>query len=323
MAKVAEASISELGSRWGVPGNQLRTGVTATKPYGNLDGELRIRKFYRYNWKAVYRPKSPKLADSIATLMEGAVKNWRYFGYSNYNAEFPREGVFDALMEMDEPDTRLCTTLANCDCASLLGASCYFSGVYEPKLRIMNTASEDAILMGTGEFIKLTDSVLLTTGKGLQRGDILLYRQDAGHTCVVVEGDDSEVLVPYYTADCVSVNIRSGPSTDYEVLETVGSGVRLWAVSFAANGWAQIKIGGTYGYISDKFIKRYPKVDAVGQTWLRKTPQIKDGNEIIVIPKNCNDCYFLGEVKKDGSRLWIECAYAGNAGWASNKYIKI
>ena len=328
MVRVAEASISEYGTRWGIPGNQLRTGVTDQKPAGNLDGELRIRQFYRYNWKAVYRPRDPKTAESVARQMVGAVQNWRYFGYGNYNAEFPREGVFDALMMMDKPDTRLCTMLANCDCTSLLGAACYFSGIYEPKLRTMNSETEDEILMGTGQFVKITDPVMLTTGKGLQVGDILWRRESIGqesigHTCVVIDGDDDRALVPYYTTNCASVNLRSGPGTDYDVIETIGPGMLLWFVSLAGEGWAQVKYDDRYCYISWKYIAEYPKASVVGgQTWLRSEPGKKDGTEIIVIPEGTSDCYYLGSWVVIGIRKWYYVAYAGFAGWASGLYVK-
>ena len=323
MGRVAEASISEFGTRWGVPGNQLRTGVTDLKPAGNLDGELRIRQFYRYNWKAVYRPRDPKIASGIAQQMVGAVQNWRYFGYGNYNADYPREGVFDALMQMDHPDTRLCSVLANCDCASLLGAACYFSGIYEPKLRTMNTETEDAILMGTGQFVKITDPVMLTTGKGLQVGDILWRRESTGHTCVVVEGNDDQALAPYYTTNCKSVNLRSGPGTEYDILSTVGAYTLLWMVSLTEDDWAQVLYDGRYCYISQQYIKAYPKAKVVGgQTWLRSEPGKKDGTEIIVIPEGTDDCYYLGSWVVVGIRKWYNVAYAGFTGWASGLYVK-
>ena len=55
MIRIAQAASSEKGTAYGSPPNQLRTGVTADKPYGNLDGELNIIPFYPSGWKAVFR----------------------------------------------------------------------------------------------------------------------------------------------------------------------------------------------------------------------------------------------------------------------------
>lgn len=319
MIRIAQASQSEYHDRWGVPGNQLRTGVTEKNPVGNMDGELNTRAFYRYNWKAVFRPKDPAKAEKIAWLAERAVMNWRYFGYGNYNADYPREGVFDTLMQMPNPDPYLASTLANCDCASLAGACVYFGGVYEPRLRTMNTSTETEILMGTGDFIRLTDRSMLETGAGLQRGDILLYRETNGHTCIVIEADEPLALTPKETAQCAFVNLRSGPSTNYDVIETLPGGEVVWYISEASTGWIQVRHGNNVGYIAPQYLADLMTLPATGNTWLRKGPG-KDADTIIVIPR-FSTAYYLGEKERVGTRDWLKVAYAGREGWASSLYL--
>ena len=51
MIRIGQASSSEINTPsnpgiFGIPPNQLRTGVTQAKPEGNLDGELNIIPFY-------------------------------------------------------------------------------------------------------------------------------------------------------------------------------------------------------------------------------------------------------------------------------------
>ena len=74
--------------------------------------------------------------------------------------------------------------LVNCDCATLVGAAIYFSGIKLDTLRKMCTWEMDDILMKSGKFTKLTDKELLSSAKGIKRGDIL-WR--TGHTAVAID----------------------------------------------------------------------------------------------------------------------------------------
>ena len=71
MIRIAQASSSEVHTKsnpgkFGTPPNQLRTGVTAAKPYGNMDGELNVQAWYAYDWEAVFRPVNLQVADKMA-----------------------------------------------------------------------------------------------------------------------------------------------------------------------------------------------------------------------------------------------------------------
>lgn len=187
MIRIAQASSSEDYTRYGVAPNQRRTGVTASKPEGNLDGELNIVPWYG-GWQKVYRPIDNVIAERVATFMYAAVGNGSHIGYSWSG----NTGVFDALKALGSTNPADIKTLVNCDCATLVGAAIYYAGIHESKLRAMVTWKMDDILTGTNAFNVLVSRELCELGKGIRRGDILLKE---GHCAVALDTDDSVVRV--------------------------------------------------------------------------------------------------------------------------------
>lgn len=179
--RIAQASSSENFTKYGKAPNQRRTGASRTKPEGNLDGELNIVNWYG-GWEAVYRPIDGEVAEKIATFAYRAVANGNYIGYSwSGNTQ-----LFDALNKKNSTDPMDVDTLVNTDCATLVGAAVYYSGIRDSGLRSMVTWNEDEILMRTDAFIKITNKEMLEKGKGICRGDILLKE---GHTAVCLDTD--------------------------------------------------------------------------------------------------------------------------------------
>lgn len=329
MLRLAQAASSEHFSAWGVPPNQRRTGVVAGKPGGNMDGELNIVPFYG-GWQYMFRPKNERVAERIAWLMEGAVENGDHVGYSQWNTEYPREGVFDALFPMVNPDTRKIKVLVNCDCSSLVGACVYNCGTIEPQLyvpdfRTMWTGSERALLMGTGAFVELTDPLLLELGTGLRRGDILLKE---GHTAVAIDSDNHKDTYPIVITGCAYSRIRSGPGTEYDTMATVAAGTILNAEGTAIESdgtlWYRVLYNDTMGYTSSVYAQPLPTAQCVADTWLRQEAGTS-GKQIIVIPRGAT-VYMTGSSCKAWSgvirRTWYECIYGGHQGWASSLNIK-
>ena len=325
MLRIAQAASSEYFSAYGTPPNQRRTK-------GKLDGELNIVPFYG-GWGSVFRPKSEKVAEHIAWLMEGAVMNAGHIGYGQASlasdgGKYPRTGVFDALFDMAEPDTRKVNTLANCDCSSLVGACVYGSAKLEPRfylpeLRTMWTGTERKILMGTGAFVELKDPLLLELGTGLKRGDILLME---GHTAVAIDSDDHRDTFPVMITNCAHSRIRSGPGTEYETLQIVTNGDILEAEGTTTDmdgfPWYRVQVDtlDMMGYTSSAYATPLPQGRCTGDTWLRAEAGTK-GKEIIVIPK-CAKPYLTGKQTKVGLRVWYEAIYGGHKGWASSLYVK-
>lgn len=183
MIRIAQASSSENYGKYGVAPNQRRTGVTKTKPEGNLDGELNVVSWYG-GWEKAYRPIDPAIAEKIANFAYRAVANGNYIGYSwSGNTQ-----LFDALKEKGSTDPMDVDTLVNCDCATLVGAAIWYSGIHADGLRALVTWKMDDVLGKTNAFNVLTTKELCEQGKGIHRGDILLK---SGHTAVCLDTDES------------------------------------------------------------------------------------------------------------------------------------
>lgn len=315
MIRIAQASSSEHFSAWGEPPNQRRTGVSTSKPYGNLDGELCIVPFYS-SFTMCFRPIDGNLAERIASFMENAVKNWKYIGYGQNNGQYPRTGVFDALLKAKETDPLKIKNLCNCDCSSLVGAAVYFAGIPMMALRTMYTGSQQTIFRTTGAFVEITDKTLLQSGQGIKRGDILWKK---GHTVVVLDSDKKQETTPCVICNCKACNLREGAGTDNKVIMTLSGGDEVEKISTAANGWAQIRVKGKVGFVSPKYIREMDKLKATGNVWLRKGAGTKNA-EIIVIPNGAT-VYATGETKKVGLTTWHKVIYAGKEGWASGVYL--
>ena len=319
MIRLAQAASSETGTAYGTPPNQLRTGVTASKPEGNLDGELNVIPFYSGGWQAVFRAKDTAIANRIAELAYQIVANGSKVGYGQQveGGNISRTGLFDALNNMAKVNPWDIPFPVNCDCSSLVGACVYFSGVYEPALRTMNTTKEPNILAGTGAFVQLTDKTLLESACGCKRGDIY-FRY--GHTAICMDTDITQETTPAIIANCSACNMRDGSSTDYKVIQVLHPGNIVNVISTASNGWKQIEIGGVYGFVSYKYVTDLPKAITTGNVWQREKAGT-DGKQIQVIPYKAI-CYLTGNTAKVGSTTWYDCIYCGKRGWASGKYVK-
>lgn len=323
MLRLAQAASSEYHSKYGTPPNQLRTK-------GQLDGELNIIDFYG-GWKYVFRPKNEKVAERIAYLMEGAVMNGDYIGYGQESlksdgGKYPRTGVFDALFDMANPDTRLIKKLCNCDCSSLVGACVYGAAhyapaLYKPELRTMWTGTERSLLMKTGEFIELTDPQLLQIGTGLKRGDILLMD---GHTAVAVDSDAHRDTFPVIIDNCSKSRIRTGPGTEYDTIKVVAKGEIYDAEGTALDTggfpWYRVHTGVLVGYTSSAYASPLPAGNCKSDTWLRKGAGTSKA-KVIVIPKGAKP-YLTGRQTRVGLRVWYEVIYGGHKGWASSLNVK-
>lgn len=317
MIRIAQAASSEYFSAWGVPPNQRRTGVTPDNPGGNMDGELNVVPFYG-PWEKVFRPVNSVIADRIAYIMEETVRNGAYGGYGQNNGQYPRTGLFDLLLKMDKPEPMKIKTLFNVDCSSSSGASIYFAGVRDKRLRDMWTGSAREILLSTGEFVELTDRTLIQSAVGIKRGDILWK---TGHMAICLDTDAEQETEPYKVWYCVACNLRKGPSARDDVVKVLHPGDIVEKISTANNGWIQTKAGNDIGYLSPKFYKALDTLTSTFPTWLRSDCVIDEKTEIIVIPEGAT-VYITGETRKVGGRIWYKAIYAGKTGWASSRYLR-
>lgn len=322
MLRLAQAASSEYYSEYGTPPNQRRTP-------GKLDGELNVVPFYG-GWEFVFRAKDRDMAERIAWNMEGAVENGDHFGYGQDSlaidgGKYPRTTGFDAVMREKSHDPRKVKELCNTDCTASAGFSVFFAGVEDDRLRTMWSGTEREILMSTGEFVEITDPLMLQLGTGLRRGDILLK---AGHTAIAIDNDDHHDTYPVRIEGCAYSRIRLGPGTEYDTLAEIPAGTILSAEGSVTDEdglrWYRVIKDGVIGYTSSTYAKQLPPGKCVADTWLRKTAGT-DGEQIIVVPKGAtvyltgNSCRAWSGVIK---RTWLECIYGGHQGWASSLNIK-
>ena len=187
MIRIAQASSSEDFTKYGKAPNQRRTGVTRTKPEGNLDGELNIVAWYG-GWEKVYRPIDGGVAERIANFMYEAVSNGSYIGYSWDGGT----QLYDALIAKKSTNPKDIDTYVNTDCAKLVGDAIWFSGIKSNALHNLVTWKMDSVLTATNAFNVLSGKEICELGKGIRRGDILFKE---GHCAVALDTDDSGVRV--------------------------------------------------------------------------------------------------------------------------------
>ncbi len=147
MIRIAQASSSENFTKYGVAPNQRRTGVTKTKPEGNLDGELNIIN-WGAPWECVYRAVDDEVAERIATFMERSVKNPQ-IGYSQ---DSTRVGLFDELKRLGSTNPLDVKIAVNVDCCTDIGAAIYYSGIKLDSLRKLCTWECEDVLLKSGAF---------------------------------------------------------------------------------------------------------------------------------------------------------------------------
>ncbi len=318
MLRLAQAASSEYFSEYGTPPNQRRTP-------GKLDGELNIIPFYG-GWEYVFREKDSEKAEKIAWIMEGAVENGDHFGYGQASlasdgGKYPRTTGFDAIFEEPSHDPREVKVLCNTDCSAGSGFSAYFAGVKDMRLRDMWSGNAREILMSTGEFVELTDPLLLELGTGLRRGDILLKTD---HMAIAIDDDDHLDTFAVKIEGCAMSRIRTGPGKDYDTIAEVEAGTVLNATGSSTDEtgkvWYKVMWEEKIGYTSSKYAVPLSETLCIADTWLRKTAGTS-GKEIIVIPKNAT-VYVTGDTCKAFSgiirRTWVKCVYGGHIGWASS-----
>lgn len=215
MIRIAQAASSENFGKYGIAPNQRRTGATAAKPQGNLDGELNIIN-WKGGWEAVYRPLDEGVAEKIAEVFYNAVANGSHIGYSwRGNTE-----LFDWLKKHGSTDPADVDTPVNTDCTALVGTAVDCAGIKSDRLRTMTTATMDEILMETNAFLKLSGKELCENGKGIRRGDLLWK---TGHAACALDSDPDYYEKPmlYFQKIRINgVNITAGTTGTRAVQKT-------------------------------------------------------------------------------------------------------
>lgn len=208
--------------------------------------EVWILKWYNNGWHTVIRPKSAILAEKIAAACEKGCNNHN-IGYDQWE----RNSLYTEAKKVNLDLSKI-TTPCECDCSSFVSICCICAGLPENLFfadgNMRTTYNLKEACEATGEFICLTSSNYTNSKDYLKRGDILL---SSGHTVIVLSngikaGDISptNVIATTYrvliTAN--SLNVRSGPSTDYAVITTVQKD-DVYTIVEEKGGWGKLKSG--------------------------------------------------------------------------------
>lgn len=237
------------GTHGGVPGDQTKT-------------EVYIRTWFDSKWNVMFRPKSTAVAEKIAVAMEQACANDN-IGYNQNN----RVSLYWAGKEKNWDLSKI-TKKVDCDCSALVAVCCNCAGLNVDKDNW--TGVQRANLQATGAFTTYTASKYLIQEEYLRRGDILLH--EGHHTAVVLSnGSKVEPSVDYtgkgigYAIALSGMNIRTGASVDFPIIDAVNAGTRLEVLEILTNGWYKIvykNITSGYAYVSNAgggYFKYEPK----------------------------------------------------------------
>lgn len=235
-----------------------RSSFGNTSP-GDQNGgkEVSTQAWYlhRKGWY-VYRAKDPSVRKKIAEAMEKACAN-NDIGYSQ-----PTRDMLWNDVKASGYDPSKTTKKVNTDCSALVRVCCAYAGIM---LGDFITSNEGAALVKSGKFEKLTADKYCKQADYLMRGDILCTRTK-GHTVVVLtDGRKAEypAITPAQpdapsgdtlTVTGATVNLRSGPGTQYGIVGVARKGDKL--VQANETGWLPVLVDGVVRWISEKYVKR-------------------------------------------------------------------
>lgn len=189
--RIAHAPIDENGKAAGG-----RAGDQTSK-------EVTTSGWYNGSWHTVLRPVRPELAEKSAKACEDACAN-KNVGYDQYG-----RNTLHTQSKAVDFDLSKITDPCECDCSSLMHVCAIAGGA---KLNYgsngLTTRNMVTAFVGSGDYVKLTDSKYLTSDQYLLRGDILVKN---GHTVMVLEnGSKAAQDVPNsgtgYKPDIVTIH---------------------------------------------------------------------------------------------------------------------
>lgn len=238
-----------------------RSSFGNTSPGDQAGGkEVSTQAWYLHSkgWY-VYRAKDPATREKIAAAMEKACAN-DDIGYSQ-----PTRDMLWNDVKTSGYDPSKTTKKVNTDCSALVRVCCAYAGIVTGDFI---TSTEKEVLMATGQFECLTEDKYCKQSDYLMRGDILCTRTK-GHTVVVLtDGRKAEypAITPEQpaqpdtpsgdtlTVTGATVNLRSGPGTQYSIVGVARKGDKL--VQANETGWLPVLVDGVVRWISEKYVKR-------------------------------------------------------------------
>lgn len=135
-------------------------------------------------------------------------------------------------------------------------------------------------------------------------------------------GEDEKVIATGNTTG--SLNVRSGPSSNYSKLGTLAKGTKVEVVERYSNGWYKIKYKGSYGYVSGAYVSldgSKGEVIATGKTTAglnvrsgagtsyKKIGYLNKGAKVEIVTKL--------------SSGWYKIKFNSSYGYVSGDYVKL
>lgn len=254
----------------GQAGSDENGNITGGKAGDQTGREVYIRDWWAMGWTQLVRPKSPEIAEKIASAMEAACKN-DYIGYDQNG----RNTLYSAAKAVNFNLAKI-KTYCECDCSSLVAVCVNAAGIYvSPDIY---TGNEVAALQATGKFDVLTGKDYLNTSAYLKRGDILVKQYS--HTVVVLSNGskitdkqpepkpDENVmyaecfdkkLAGTYTVT-TALNLRRGAGTGYKVVTVLPKDAKVqnygYYTLYDGTKWLFIKYKNYTGFCSSKYLKK-------------------------------------------------------------------
>ena len=118
-----------------------------------------------------------------------------------------------------------------------------------------------------------------------------------------------------------SLNVRSGPSTNYSVIGKLSSGEQIKVIS-TSNGWTKIKYNGQIGYVSDKYLS-----SSAPQSSGKKTKYV-NASSLNFRSGPSTNYSVIGKLLSGEqvevisiSNGWTKIRYNGQTGYVSSKYL--
>lgn len=228
--------------------------------------EWELKPWYSRPWTVILRYPDINVGLLIARLGCAAALNNK-IGYDQYQ----RTTYWKQLQAAGYDPSKI-TEPCEEDCTAGVTANVKAAGYLMniPKLKDLPTSVYSGSMRATfvnAGFKALTASKYTGSPNYLLPGDILLYEGHHAATNVTYGKNVRPSKVPETPAEDGtpdigpqtvvitgnSVNIRTGPSTDYRVLGVVNKGKALRAWGFTVDGWNLVEYDGQTGWISGRY----------------------------------------------------------------------
>ena len=232
--------------------------------------EWELKKWYNRPWTHVFRyEKDSRVGQTLAELGIKAALNDK-IGYDQY-----QRGTYWTQLKAANYDPSAITVACEEDCSAGVAANVKAAGYILGIAALQNVSSgmssrNTVEQLRNAGFTVMTASKYLTSGKYLLPGDILLYANHHVATNITKGSAAVEVQATGTTAGTIityvgkgigtavakeTMNIRSGSSTNYDIIGSVNKGNSVEVLEILSNGWYKVVLTSSttgYGYCSNR-----------------------------------------------------------------------